>query len=392
MSQPDPYVRIALLMRPDSGFYRGVLRGIKRYAQQQRNWVFGMAARTQDLPTMLEVWKPAGVVAFVYVDEQVELLGELGIPLVSISNVDNRLAIPTVSVDDVAVGRTAAKYLIQRGFCQFGFVGFPRYLYSNEREQGFTEALIKEGYKPAIFHDSHWPDAASVWGWTSQNGIDQWLKDLPKPCALFAANDAISLRLSEICRQVNIRVPEEIALLGVDNDDLFCNLAHPQLSSVQIPLEQIGYETAWLLDQYIQGQPPEKSSIRLPPMNVQTRQSTDIKILEDPELAAAIQYIHDHAHEMISMDNVLDELQVSRRSLERKCRKALGRSPIQELIRVRVQLAQNLLSQTQLPIGRVAQQSGFTSAKQLSTMFHKKTGLTPTAYRQQFHAMRLSHE
>ncbi|HCD34148.1 MAG TPA: hypothetical protein DER01_17185, partial [Phycisphaerales bacterium] len=297
MQQQDQYVRVGLLMRPDSGFYRGVLRGIKRYSQQQRNWVFGMAARTQDLPTMLKVWKPAGVVAFVYIDEEVELLENLKTPVVSIANVDAKLKLPTVSVDDFRVGRTAAQYLMQRGFCHFGFVGFPRYNYSNQRENGFEQALEQEGHTTAIFHDTHWPDAASVWGWTSEKAIEQWLHSLPKPCGILAANDAIALRLSEICRQLEIRIPEEIALLGVDNDDLFCNLANPQLSSVDIPLEQIGYETARLLDQIMQGNKPPDKPILLPPMNVHTRQSTDIKLLDDPQLAQAIRFLHDHAHE-----------------------------------------------------------------------------------------------
>lgn len=386
--EQQQYTRIGLLMRPDSGFYRGVLRGIKRYSQQQRNWVFGMAAKTEDLPTMLKVWKPAGVVAFVYIDEKVELLEKLKTPVVSIANVREQHTIPTVSVDDIRVGRTAAQYLMQRGFCHFGFVGFPRYNYSNQRQEGFEQTLAEEGFTSAIYHDTHWPDAASVWCWTSEKKIEKWLSQLPKPCALFAANDAISLRLSEICRQMNLRIPEEIALLGVDDDDLFCNLANPQLSSVQIPLEQIGYETAWLLDQLMQGHKPPDKPILLPPMNVHTRQSTDIKLLDDPELAQAIQFIHDHAHEPITMEDVLNELQLSRRSLERKCQSTLGRSPLQELIRVRVQMAQNLLSQTQLPISRIAQQSGFASSKQFCTMFHKKTGMTPTDYRQQFHAIK----
>lgn len=388
MAKQQQYTRIGLLMRPDSGFYRGVLRGIKHYAQQQRNWVFGMAARTEDLPTMIKVWKPAGIVAFVYVDEQTGLLEKLKTPIVSIANVDTQIKLPTVSVDDVLVGRTAAKYLMQRGFYHFGFVGFPRYNYSNQRQDGFEQALAQEGHTSAIYHDNHWPDAASVWGWTSEKAIDHWLRSIPKPCGILAANDAIALRLSEICRQLQIRIPEEIALLGVDNDDLFCNLANPQLSSVQIPLEQIGYETAWLLDQIIKGNKPPLKPILLPPMNVQTRQSTDIKLLSDPELAEAIRYIHDHAHEQITMEDVLNQLKLSRRSLERKCRKALGRSPLQELIRVRLQHAQNLLSQSQLPISRIAQQTGFASSKQFCTMFHKKMDMTPTDYRQQFQAVR----
>lgn len=388
MYQKEEYIRILLLMRPDSGYCRGVLQGIKRYAHLKRDWGFWMADKINDLPKMIHKWQPSGIIAFVFLDEQFERLKQIQTPLVSIANVDTKTQFPTVCVDDYRVGRTAAQYLQKRGFCHFGFVGFPRSRYSNQRQQGFEETLAEYNHTPMIFHDTSWPNADSVWDWTSEHQIEAWLHNLPKSCGVLAANDAIAMRLSEICRHIQIHIPEKIGLLGVDNDDLFCNLSQPQLSSVQIPVEQIGYEAAWLLDQMMHGQAPPANPILLPPMTVQTRQSTDIMVLNDPVLAEIIRYIHDFAHEPITMDDVLDRFKISRRSLERKSRTALGRTPLQELIRVRLELSLTLLSQSLLPVSRIAQQVGFASSKQFCTIFRQKMDMTPTEYRQQFHKTR----
>jgi LacI family transcriptional regulator len=388
MSPTEPSTRIALLLRPDSGYCRGVLRGIKRYAQQKHDWSFWMADKIVDMSKMMNKWRPSGIIAFAYLQEHYKQLKQARLPLVSIANVDTKAQFPTVCVNDYQVGRVAAHYLLKRGFCHFGFVGFPRSNYSNHRQKGFEAALAQDSHTPHIFMDPSWPQPDSVWDWTGEEKIETWLRNLPKPCGLLATNDAVALRLSDICKHINIRIPEEIALLGVDNDDLFCELAQPQLSSVQIPMEQIGYEAAWLLDQTMQGKNTPATPYFLPPMTVVTRQSTDIKLIDDAQVAEIIQYIHDNAHTPITMEDVLDRFRISRRSLERKCRTELGRTPLQELIRVRIEKSLTLLSQTALPVSRIAQQVGFASSKQFCTMFRNKMQITPTAYRQQFHKVR----
>jgi LacI family transcriptional regulator len=374
-------------MRPDSGYYRGVLRGINAYAAQARNWVFGMAAQTSDLPLMLQTWRPAGVLAFTYINEEPKKLATLGIPVVSFANIDSTLPLPMVGVDDVAVGRMAAEHLLDRGFRHFAFVGCPLFDYSNQRQSGFDQVLKEAAFPCQLFHDPTPPNAASVWAWMPDPTIQQWLMALPRPIGIFAANDAIGLRVSELCRQLGLRIPEDIALLGVDDDDLFCALAHPQLSSIKTPLERIGYEAARLLDGLVNGNAAEKPGgqpILLPPVGVVTRRSTDILAIDDADLAAAIRLIQDNAHRPVGIRQLMRQVPLSRRSLERKFQAALRRSPLEELIRVRLQRAKDLLSGTDLPIWAVAEQSGFGAHKRLSMMFHKKVGLTPRAYRRQY--------
>lgn len=375
---------IALLMRPDSGYYRGVLRGIKRYAEQAGGWVFGMAARTDDLPRMIRTFRPAGVLAFSYSTEGPHRLRKLGVPVVLFSNNDTSLDLPMAGIDDLAVGRMGAEYFLERGYRNLAFVGCPSFAYSNQREQGFEQTLKDvPGVTYRCFHDPQAPDAASIWAWTSEPRVQRWLTSLPLPAAILAANDAIALRLAELCRQLDLRVPEEIAILGVDDDDLFCTLAQPPLSSIRTPLERVGYESARLLDRLMHGGEPPKKPILLPPVGVVTRRSSDLLAINDPDLAMAIRYIHDNAHRPFNIKQALDQLPMSRRLLERKCKAVLGRTPLEELMRVRLQRVRNLLISTDLPMPAIAQRCGFSSAKQLSMTFRQQLKTTPTAYRQQ---------
>jgi LacI family transcriptional regulator len=377
---------VGLLMRPDSGYYRGILRGIKRYADDAghpRRWIFGMVAYSEDLPHMARHYHPAGVLAYIYGNERPETLQALGVPVVNFANSGTDLNLPSVNIDDVAVGRMAAEHLLERRFRHFAFVGCPRLAFSNQREEGFVARLAEAGYECQVFHDPQVPSAASVWAWTPDTTIQQWLGSLPRLTGMLAANDAAALRLSEICRQTGIRIPEEIALLGVDDDDLFCGLAHPALSSIKTPLERIGYEAASLLDRLMAGGSPPETPLRLPPVRAVTRRSTDILAIEDEDLVAAIRYIHENAQHPIGVQDVLREVPMSRRALERKCRAALGRSPLEELLRIRLQRVQGLLSESDLPMWAIAEQCGFASGKQLSTTFHQQLGITPSAYRRQ---------
>ncbi len=380
---------IALVMRPDSGYYRGVLRGIKRYADEIRTWVFGMVAQSHDIPIMFKTFRPNGILAFIYLNESQEKLFSSDIPVVSFANINNQLTLPMVSVDDIAVGRMAAEYFLDRAFHSFAYVGFPKFNYSNQREEGFISRIREANATCKVFHDSHYPDAAGVWAWAAEPGICEWLKSLPRPTAILAANDAVGLRITEFARQMNIRIPEDLAVLGVDNDDLFCTLSYPQLSSIVTPMDQIGYTAAQMLHQMMNHVTLPQTTIMLPPVGVVTRSSSDMLAIEDQDLAGAIRFIHNNAHRPIGIKQVLSEISLSRRALERRCKQALGRTPLEELLRIRIQHVKYLLANTDKPMSVIAHDSGFTTNKQLSMTFHQQTGVTPTTYRRQ---MRLHHQ
>jgi LacI family transcriptional regulator, galactose operon repressor len=191
-------------------------------------------------------------------------------------------------------------------------------------------------------------------------------------------------QVSEFCRQLGFRVPDEVAIVGVDDDDLLCELSRPSLSSVALPGERIGYEAAVLLDRWLRGLRPPKKVVVLPPVGVVVRQSSDLMAVPDPQVSAALRFIREQADRPLHVQDVLREVPMARRALERRFRKWLQRSISEEIRRIHLERSRQLLSQTDLPLSAVATQSGFTDGRQLSVVFRRETGLTPSAFRRRF--------
>jgi LacI family transcriptional regulator len=188
------------------------------------------------------------------------------------------------------------------------------------------------------------------------------------------------------CLRLGISVPEEIAVLGCDNDVIDCELSPTPISSVALPLRRIGYEAARMVELYLSGGTLPTEAIRLPPSGIVTRRSTDIIAVQDQSLARAVGYISAHAAEPINVSNVAKASGASRRYLERRFKTLLGRTPHEEILRVRVGLAKRLLSETQLPMTKIAESAGFTDSKMMCSAFGRDTGLTPTQFRRKIHS------
>lgn len=224
-----------------------------------------------------------------------------------------------------------------------------------------------------------------LWKKSNQKKV-KWLRRLPKPVAIFTNEDTPARYLADLCRQLGLEIPDDVALLGVGNDELECRLTMPLLSSIAVPSQHIGYEAAALLDRLMAGQPAPDEPILLPPLRVITRHSTDIMALEDEVVQAALQYIRRHASEPIRVAEVADAVTVGRRDLERRFRRLLDRSVLEEIHRVRIGQAAVLLADTHLPISTVARRAGFTSSRQLDGLFARHKGMTPTAFRRRAQA------
>ena len=328
------------------------------------------------------------MIAHIFNHDLAEALIETGKPIVNVSGVLPDLSFPRVGVDHVAVGRLAATHLLERGFRHFGFVGYPDHAFSVGRESGFRTTLEAAGCRLISYHqrDPEHRDPTGLWEW--DDGLRRWLAGLPRPVGILASHDPQGVELSEACRQAGLRVPEEVALVGVDNDDLLCELARPALSSVALPAERIGFEAARLLDQLLTR--PRARSVGQPlllaPLGVVTRRSSDVLAIDDPEVAAAVRFIREHAYEPIQVKDVLGEVPVSRRTLERRVRAALGYGIWEEIRRAHMERGRALLAETEMPMSEVAKHAGFSDARQLSVVFRQETGLTPTDYRRQFRA------
>ncbi len=380
-----PAVHLGLVFDYHLAYARGILRGIHQFAQTRPNWIL-VPLDTDGLTAhALDVVRPAGLIALVIKRTLAEALLALRRPVVNVASVLPALPFPRVCVEHRQVGALAARHLSERGFGHFGFVGHPHHVYSSEREAGFRAAL------PATRQslDSYYERPARSYRQRGRlmvlnKGLQRWLRALPKPVGIFACHDVWGLQVVEACRVTGLKVPDEVAVVGVDNDDLLCELARPSLSSIVVPAERIGYEAAALLERLLHRAKAPSRAHFVPPAGVVTRQSSDVLAGDDPDVAAAMRFIRANRHAALGVEDVLREVPVSRRLLERRFRAVLDRGIGEEIRRVHLERAKDLLARTALSMAEVAAQSGFASVHYLSRTVRLETGYTPTAYRRQF--------
>ena len=413
------------MLPTEYAYARAVLRGIIAATRERNLYAAGRApARREDrdgsagvvaLPWLFNVfrgiyghsskylsrwfreWNPDGVICQIYDDRLARVYRQTRRPVVELFESRAKSEFPRILPDDVATGELAARHFLERGFRHFAFFGAPWMLWSGEREAGFKRAIEQTfrergDTRPYTYHShgaartEHDTAALPALG-TSQKersaAMGAWLAALPRPVAVFAANDLWGSELVQAARQRELHVPNDVAVLGVDNEELLCEIAHPPLSSIRIGAEQIGRAAVSVLEQLLSGKKPPRSLPRIPPMEVVTRQSSDVLAVEDEDVATAIQHIRRHAVEGISVKQLLDAVPVNRRTLERRFMSVLGHTPLDEIRRVRLERAKVLL-QTDLPVYEVAQRSGFATPEYLATSFLQAMGMTPTEYRRRF--------
>jgi LacI family transcriptional regulator len=354
-------------------YSRGILRGIADYSKIHGGWDFSFHPRIDpDFTDTFATEHIRGVIIQIKTVEQSAKLLTSGVPAVNVANIlVPPPPLPSVGVDNVATGRMAAAYFLERGFANFACCGISSTRFTQERRQSFTDELRNAGYDCAFLDCSE--SAAATRG--------RQLLALPQPLAIFCANDSCARQMIREATALGLAVPDQVAVLGVDNDEIDCELAGVPLSSIRLNTEQIGFEAAALLATLIQGKSPPDVPLRIPPIEVITRRSTDVLALADAEVAAAVRFIRDRGGREINVENLLAQTRLSRRSLEMRFRKALGRSPYQEIRRVQIERAKLLLTRTDRPMREIADACGFRETRQLSVAFHERIGLTPRQYR-----------
>jgi len=381
-----PTRRIVIMMPNLSGYLQNVQIGISEYFLQRPNWIWTSVIPRPEYANTLAMAQlhPDGVIAYV---EEVYLgeLQNLGVPVVDVSNWLAKMHFPSVLADDEEVGRLAARYFMDLGLRHFAVTGIRDAKFSDLRIKGYTEALAAQGLGATLIG---WDDSSLPRDIVVPPGINpglfHWLKALPKPLGVFATNDFTAAPMLDICRHAGIRVPEDVCVLGVDNDELFTKVTHPPLSSIDLPTRKIGFEAARLLDALMAGGAAPAEPVLLPPIRVETRQSTNLLAIPDQDVQTAVRYIRERVHTQVSVEDLLKVVSVNRRYLERKFRQYLGRSPLQEIRRVRLDKAKEMLSASDLSVAAIARRSGFPNAERLANVFHASVGITPTAYRRNF--------
>ena len=375
-------LRIGLVISHSLAYCRGILQGVRQYAEATPNWVFLSVAPDPDDVRALNSLRPVGVIAHAFSERLVVSLTRLRVPVVNVSAVLPKLTMPRVGVDDHACGRLAAEHLLERRIRNFAFVGHRNHAYSLRREEGFRQALESKAFQLRCYYERRQrPFDPMGRHWALDESVQRWMRSLPKPVGIFAPNDIWGVQLTEMCHQERLQVPEEVAIVGVDNDDLLCRLSRPPLSSVALPTERVGYAAAALLDRLIGGYRPHRQPTLFPPIGIVARRSTEVLAVADPDVAAALKLIREHGHTRIRVLDILKKVPLSRRSLERRFRRVVGRSILDEIRRAHIQRARNLLADTDLPMYAVAQRSGFSDGQRFSAVFRQATGVTPSAYR-----------
>jgi LacI family transcriptional regulator len=376
--------RIALLLGQDIGFCRELIRGIRAYAIGKRGWVFQNASPERSVIQAFRQWKPHGVIAQLITLEVARDAIALRKPLVDTACCLSRVNAATVDVDHQAVGRLAAEHFLERGYRSFGFFGSDWAHYSKLREASYQLRLAEAGCAASTCYVEYTLRLRALREWKhAARRVQTWLVGLPKPVAIFATNDPPARELADLCAGLGLRVPDDVALLGVDNDDLECGLTSPPLSSIATPARQIGHEAARILDEMMSGRPAQREPVLLQPCGVVVRQSTDTLAINDPSVVTALNFIRTHIAEPIRVNDVVREVVLSRRSLEYKFHDLVGHSILEEIRRWRVQRVQELLGGTDLLMPAIARRSGFSSQRRMAVVFREVKGLTPTEYRRQ---------
>lgn len=374
--------RVALIVETSSAYGRALLKGIIRYMRANEEWsvFFEERALTSELPAWLEGWHGDGIIARSMTRWLMDTVQRTGVPLVNLFDRDRVAGIPTACSDQAAIGRMAAEHLIERGYKAFAFCGYQGEDWSYGRREAFRERLARSGYGPLLY-ESHWHGhLARTWE-REQAGLCEWVQTLPQPCGVFACNDVRAQQLLDACRLCELAVPEKIAVLGVDNDELLCQLCTPPLSSVIPDTERIGYLAAEMLAQLMAGQTVPAEVIRVPPLGVATRQSSDSVAIDDAQIAAAVRFIREQACRGTTVAELLQHVPMSRSALERGFRKFLGRSPQQEIRNVQLKRCQTLLSETDMPTDRIAGLCGFVHPEYMHVVFKRELGMTPGQFR-----------
>lgn len=362
--------QIALAFPMGVSHLERVAYGIRRYSREHGNWQLITNPEKHILEIgQLANWKGDGVIGFINTHEEAELISKMKIPAVNLSGALEDSPIPRVRVNYHKMGNMGAEHLISRGFENFAYYGIQDVWYAQEIGRGFKETIEDFGKNFSQY------DAQSTltgnWSGGDEN-LAKWLRELPKPVAVLAAHDPRALEVLQTCIRNNIKVPEELALLGANNDGITCELAQPTLSSIPRDGEHIGYEAARLLNQMLSGKPAPREDIVIDPLKVVDRESTAYLALKDPDLLRAVQYIKKNIDKQINVNTICQYISRSRRWLEYSFKKEMNLSPLEFITQTRVNKAKEFLSDSEnFKLSAVAYMSGFSSTDQMNKAFKK---------------------
>lgn len=384
---PGQRRQVAVLIDFSRWYGRRILLGVAKFVREHHEWsVQSEEWRwTDPVPDWIKSWKGDGIIAWLETPELGEMVRNLRVPTVDVRG-SSGCGLPLIDTQNEIVAGLAAEHLMQRGFRNYAFCGFVGANYSDIRGHWFRQRLERAGFACAIYEPPETTRNIQAIelekrGLLFQDDLARWLKSLPKPVGIMACNDIRGQQIMNACRRVDLLVPEEVAVIGVDNDELFCELSDPPLTSIALDTLRIGYESAALLEDMISGRNPPSEPILIPPKGIVTRRSSDVLAMDDRQLAAGARYLREHAFEAISVNDMARAAGMSRRVFERRFVTQVGRAPKAEVLRLRIERAKELLADTDWTLAQISERTGFKHSEYLHTVFTQKTGSTPGQFR-----------
>ncbi|MEX0653461.1 MAG: substrate-binding domain-containing protein [Phycisphaeraceae bacterium] len=376
--------RVMVIAPHEPALARGIQVGIARYARSHGPWRFvaprQMGGGWQYVPADLDELNFEGAILPVIRTADVERLTTAGIPFVSVTAFPS---VPRVTNDNAAIGRLGARHLLGLGFRRLAFAGLPKTIYSRDRHDAFL-AEARQADVPCAIYTEHFIERDD-WRWPQlQEKMSQFLKTLTWPCGMMTDTNARARQIIEAATSMGIIIPEQLAVLSVDNDESLCEMSQPSLSCVALDGERVGFEAAAMLDRFMQGEPAVDQCRLIPPLSIEVRQSTDTLAIDDPAVAAALRFIRSRPNRPMTIAQVLDHVPLSQRALERRFQQRVGHTLFTEIRRVQLAHVQHLLTQTDWSIQQIARASAFANAKRLGEVFREAIGESPTAYRRRF--------
>ena len=370
---------------------RGIARGVARYARLHGQWDFHrLPSFYQDTLTRggkvvlppLDEWHADGIIANVNGPGDAEQILASGIPAIvtyvhqPVSGLINFIS------DNEEMGKIAAEYFLAKKYIHYAFCGFEKIHWSDTRLIGYRDRLRQEGFEVDVFQQ---PKSKRDRMWENeQKYLAQWLQHLPKPVCILAASDYRAMDTIEACKVAGLNVPEQVAVMGVDDDELTCLLIDPNITSIPQNCERAGYEAAELLDRIMNGERVDQDTVILHPRPIVERQSTDVMVINDEDVANAVRFIRFNATTIQSAEDVAKHVCLSLRQLQKRFAKALGVTISDEIRRIRMQKAASLLIETDLPVSKIATMIGYDSYKNVAKSFRKEMGMSLLEYRKSF--------
>ena len=388
-ASPQPARRVAVVIEASNAYARGLLAGIRRHVREHDPWTIFLPEHGRGAPPLaaLGEWHGDGAIARIETPAIAAALATLRrrrpLPIVDVSAGRLLSDVPYVETDDAAIASLAAEHFLERDFRHFAFLGDERFRWSENRRLAFTDTIGGTGHGVDVFTlpAVRNPRRRHAGGSDDDEAIERWLADLPKPLALFACYDIRGRQALDACRRAGIAVPDEVAVLGVDDDELLCGLSSPPLSSVIPDAVGAGRLAATLLERLMQGKRLEAAEWLLPPLGIATRQSSDVLAIDDPLVVAAVQFIRERTCTGIKVQDVVRELSTSRRILDARFAARIGHTPHEEIARQQFRRVEQLLAETDLPLTKIAERCGFRHAEYMTVAFGRRHGMPPSRWR-----------